>query len=413
MPFKLQKIVMKCLINFSLLPLLCINLFASQNVKKINMLELQIDTINKKIESLQVKNKGALELKNRDSVLSIGGRIQLHAIFSSPEYSSFNLAKIPITKSGEQNQLNTSARESRFWIKTRTPSEYGLISTLIELDFLGSKGTETTTNSHNPRLRHAYFNINGFTIGQTNSTFNPLVTLDTISYAVNTLFVRQPLIRYSIKDEKIIYDFSFEQPETTLLNSSGEIVTPKDDLLPDFILRARYYPKWGNASISLLARYLKQDLLEVGTRKDSAFAWGANISAKIKLLELDDFRFSAQYGQGLGRYMAYNAYPSATLNKNGKINPQTSYGIQAGYKHWWSTKLKSTFALSYIASENNKEDLLTEDVNKEAYSIQVNLFWTPAKNTLFGVEYADVKRTMLSEESGNSNMLIILSRYNF
>ena len=369
------------------------------------------------------KKGGGLELKTADTVLSVGGRIQLHSIYAWPE-GKFFAGNIPLEKDslGENGQLTMSARDSRFWVKTRTPSKYGPIRALIETDFMGTAvGTEANTNSHGIRLRHAYVQVGGFTVGQTNSAFNSLVTLDTISYAVNDTLVRQPLIRYSIYDKDLTYDISFEQPETTLLNTAGDIITPKDDSLPDIVTRVRYYPPWGEASAAFLARYIKQDhtTLSDGSVSDStdgAFGWGANISAKIKTFDLDDIRFDAQYGVGLGRYIAYDAYAAGSIDSTGNIKLHPVFGAHLGYRHWWNTELRSTLGLSYAGTDNNIENIQDDDlykVNKDVYSLQFNLLWIPVRNALVGVEYAKALRNVESEDEGHMDMLIFLVRYDF
>ena len=319
-------------------------------------------------------------------------------------------------------QLSMSSRDSRLWVKTRTPSKYGPIRSLIEIDFLGTAvGTETNTNSHGPRLRHAYIELAGFTVGQTNSAFNSFVALDTISFVINDTFVRQPLVRYSIESRELAYDISFEQPESTLLDKNGTILTPKDDLLPDIIARVRYYPLWGEASLAFLSRYIKQDMLKLSddsiiNKADWKFAWGVNLSAKIKIHELDDIRFDAQYGLGLGRYISYNAYPAGFVDDNGDIRLQKTFGGHLGYRHFWNKDLRSTLAVSFAGTKNSSDKislLNRKNVNKNAYSIQTNLLWIPIKNTSIGVEYAKAIREVESEEEGNMDILTFLYRFDF
>ena len=402
---------------------------------QVKILSEKIDRYDKKLESKDgsivddvsgsaspMGEVGGLKLTTSKTLLSVGGRIQLHSICAWPE-GVFYAGKIPLQKDsiGEQGQLVMSARDSRLWVKTRTPSEKGPIRALIETDFLGTSGTETNTNSHGLRLRHAYIQASGFTVGQTNSAFNSYVTMDTISYAINNTLVRQPLIRYGIEDKRFTYDISFEQPETTLLDSNGEIITPKDDLLPDIVTRARYYPSWGEASMALLARYIKQDhaTLSDGTilnSSDGAFGWGVNISAKIKTYNLDDIRFDAQYGEGLGRYISYNAYAAGSVDINGKIKLQPTFGAHIGYRHWWNKKLRSTLALSYAGTNNNTENINQADldkINKDVSSLQLNLLWIPIKNALVGVEYAKAIRNVESEDKGYLEVVILLVRYDF
>ena len=223
-----------------------------------------------------IEQKGILELTTADTVLSVGGRIQMDTTYAWPE-SSHSASAIPIGSSpGENGQLTFKAKESRLWVKTRTPSEYGVIRTLIETDFVGSAGNEKNTNSNGLRIRHAYVQVGNWTVGQTNSAFNTFATSDILHTAINDVFARQPLIRYTKEGKEFAYDISLEQPETTLLDPDGKIITPKDDVAPDVITRLRYYPSWGELAISLMCRYINQDHAELSdgttlSKRDSVF----------------------------------------------------------------------------------------------------------------------------------------------
>lgn len=367
-----------------------------------------------------MKQKGALELTNANTVLSVGGRIQMHSIYAWPEGAYF-AGKIPLDDTGENGQLIMSARDSRLWVKTRTPTEYGPVRTLIEVDFLGTTATEINANSHGLRLRHAYLEAAGFTVGQTNSAFNSFVTLDTVMYPINYTLVRQPLIRYSINDRSFGYDLSFEQPETTLLDQNGTIITPKDDVAPDIVARLRYYPSWGEGSVALMGRYITQDqtTLSDGSRvtsNDAAFGWGVNVSGKIKLYGLDDIRIDAQYGVGLGRYVAFSAFAAGSIDAEGNIELQPTYGGHIGYRHWWSQKWRSTLAFSYAGTNNDLENINISDrekVNSDVYGSQLNLLWIPVPNGLVGLEYSQALRTVESGKEGNMHMVTLLVRYDF
>ena len=405
--------------KYILIVTVVINVYAKEDYTEFLELKKQSELLLERINSYE-KNRGSLELKNSDSILSVGGRIQLHSIYGWPDEGAYFAGKVPLDAQGEDGQLSMSSRYSRLWIKTRTPSKYGPIRALIETDFLGVEGTEANTNSHGLRLRHAYVELAGFTVGQTNSAFNSLVTLDTIAFVINDAFVRQPLVKYSIESKSLAYDISFEQPETTLLDKNATAITPKDDLVPDIIARVRYYPTWGEASLAFLSRYIKQDMVELSDvsikSDDGAFGWGVNISCKIKVFELDDIRFDAQYGLGLGRYISYNAYKAGFIDDAGNIKLQKTFGGHLGYRHFWNKELRSTLAVSFAGSENYIDEINQLDrdsVNKNAYSLQANLLWVPAKNTSLGIEYAKAIREVESKEEGIMDILTLLFRYDF
>jgi hypothetical protein len=363
-----------------------------------------------KREADSAGNRGVLELGSADTVLSVGGRVQLDLVYGWPEGSYF-AKKVPLSASGEEGQLGMSARDSRLWVKVRRPSSLGVVRALIETDFWGASGTETNTNAHGPRLRHAYVDIGGLAIGQTNSLFNAFVTLDTVTYAINDTFVRQPLIRYSTSETGWGWDVSLEQPETTLMESDGTMITPQDDRFPDIGGRLRYYPQWGEAAVAGIARYIAQD--HAGDRNSSthAWGWGLNTSAKIKVGAADDIRCDLQYGSGIGRYLAYNVFPAGSIDGAGNITLRQSWGGHLGYRHWWRRDLRSTVGYSYVATE--KDDGADADVTRSVSGLQANLIWTPLPNALVALEYAGARRELESGAAGELDLLRLTFRYSF
>lgn len=383
-----------------LLPLiLSFNLFASEQVTQ--------------------SQEKSLELKTKDTILSVGGRIQLDSALSSPE-SAHSAKTIPIGAIvGEDGQSNFSAKNSRLWIKTKTPSEYGVVRALIETDFKGIQGSEAKSNGHGIRLRHAYFQVANWSIGQTNSAFNADTTLDILLTAINDTLVRQPLVRYQYETDSLSYALSFEQPETTLIDPYGEIIFPKDDVVPDIVNRIIYYPKWGQVALSVMGRYINQDHAKLSNgvdlnNKDSSYGYGANFSGKLHLFSLDDIRFAAHYGKGMGRYLAYDAYATGSISLDGEITLHKSFGGNIGYRHFWNPNLRTTIAYSYAGTKNNSDSIDNlEKVNKDVHSSQINLLWTPIKNSLVGIEYALAKRKVESGEEGETKIINMMIRYDF
>jgi Asp-tRNA(Asn)/Glu-tRNA(Gln) amidotransferase C subunit len=395
----------------------------SQVVKildRLDVLEKRVakktDIKTKPITQNTKSKKSVLEMKNRDTVLSVGGRIQLDTMYSWPQ-SSHSAKTIPVNNpSGEDGHILFDAKNSRLWVKTRTPSKYGMVRTLIETDFYGSGGNEISTNSSGIRLRHAYVNVGNWTVGQTNSTFNTFIPLDILYTAINDVLIRQPLIRYSQENQLYGWDISFEQPESYLLDADANLITPKDDILPDIATRFRYYPSWGEVGLSLIARYINQDDAIANT-SDSALGWGSNFSIKLNTWNYDDIRLGAFYGKGLGRYLAYGAYADGSVDENGDIKLQNSYGYNIGYRHWWNSNLRSTISFSYAGTKNNTSILKTTanlaNINKEAYSSQINLLWMPIKSSLIGLEYVKAKRKVQSGDDGDMDAGMLRMRYNF
>ncbi|MDX1295923.1 MAG: DcaP family trimeric outer membrane transporter, partial [Sulfurimonadaceae bacterium] len=272
---------------------------------------------------------------------------------------------------------------------------------------------------HKLRIRHAYAEVGNWTFGQANSTFNTFVSLDTIISDTNDVFARQPLVRYSRNKGDWGYDVSLEQPETTLVDPDGNIVTPKDDKVPDLAARVRYYPHWGEASVSGLLSYLHQDRATIQSgggdvvlgNSDSATAWALNASGRIKVGDKDDIRFDMQYGEGLGRYLNYSTFAAGSVDTNGNIELQTSYGGHLGYRHFWSEQLRSTLAYVYIATDNNSG--VATDVTKEMSQWTTNVMWSPATRMLVGLEYNKIEKELENGDKGDQDLLQMIWQYDF
>lgn len=111
-----------------------------------------------------------------DTDIQVGGYVKTDVILSdysnAPTRGAGEDFFIPstINTSGESvgPQLNLHAKETRFWLKSYTPTGRGDISTHFEIDFLaGQQGDEHVGNSFSARIRHASINWGRWTVGQT------------------------------------------------------------------------------------------------------------------------------------------------------------------------------------------------------------------------------------------------------
>lgn len=364
------------------------------------------------------KYKGHLNLKMSDTVLTVGGRVQLDAYLSWPEGIA-SASATPLDSSGENGgQFNSSIKDSRLWVKTITPTKTGTVRSLIEIDFKGDiGGNERNLNGSGVRLRHAFIEVNGVGFGQTNSLFNTFVTPDTISIPVNDSLVRQAQIRYTYDLKTYAIDFSLEQPESTFLDKNATLIEAKDDVFPDVLTRLRYYPSWGEAAVSVLFRYLNQDRAilsdtTVLSNQDSALGWGINTSMKYNISDFDDIRIGLQYGDGMGRYIAYDAFGSGSLDDNGNIDTHVAYGANISYLHWWSKNYRSTLAFTYAGVENATL-LKNSAVNKKASSSHLNLIYTSVDNLMYAMEYVLGDRTLENGRESDIHVVKFTARYDF
>lgn len=372
--------------------------------------------VNAAGEKAAQDGKGLMDVKVLDTELTVGGRLTVDAFQMWPDTLLTRPYEASLSRSGENGQFRSHVRETRLWIKSRTPTRFGMLRGLVETDFAGTPGNEILTNSHQLRVRHAYFQLGGLTVGQTWSLFQLNETPDVIVDPTIMGFIRQAQLRWSWDGDWFSYDVSVENPETTLTDPWGGQVQPSDDRWPDWVGRVRHQADWGSATMAVMLRDIRQDRALLSNEErlnntDSHLSWSTSGSALIKTWGKDDLRLGFVYGNGLGRYVAANTFNDATVNAQGQIDPQTSWGAFGAYRHWWSPEWRSTVTYSMAATDNNPATPAT--ANKRVGSWQANLFWMPIDDVLFGLEYMRYRRDLENGAQGGFDLIYFRALYNF
>ncbi len=382
-----------------------------------------VKSLEQRIENLEneKKSKGMVNLRSENTNLFFGGKITLDTIYlhhangqsggsnSSDQFFSAN--NIPTNIDGENSELTLTARNTKLWIKTRTKqvNEKPLM-TLLEVDFWGSNGTETNSNSHNVRLRHAYIIYDGWTLGQTNSLFVGSSKSHTLLAPVDDVFMRQPLVSYKKEFPSSSLALSFEQAESVIMSSSGDKITVNDDQVPDVILKYQYDARWSEYSLSLLGRELRIDQENQSSISDSTFGYGLNFTSHIHTYQDDTLTFGWVGGKAIGRYMATSFFPSAVINDEQKLEAQFSWGAHIAYEHWVANNLRLNMALGKIETDTI---LALDTIDKSAWSGHIGIQYNPLKKFLLGAEYIHGERTLQSNDTYTVDRLYLRVSYNF
>lgn len=343
--------------------------------------------------------------------VSVGGFVKLDAIAS--DYSKAPTRGIgedffipaSINTSGDPGdpRVNLHAKETRFWLKSITPTGAGDISTYFEIDFMASQqGDERTVNAYSPRLRHATMNMGRWIVGQTWSSFGDTASvpeyLDDLG-PVGVANARQAQIRYTLPTENGSWVFALENPETTLTPfGGGSRIDTGDSVFPDVIVRRNWTGNWGTISAAALLRELK---IDVAAFDDAEFGSAIALAGKFRIGDQDDIRWQINYGDGLGRYLGMNSFNVGTLDANGEINLTTQYGVLAAYRRVWNGSMHSSFGASFSDADNDTA-ISGFDVPESYQSAHVNLIWSPIRRMNLGAEYIWGRR---KDESGNDGEL--------
>lgn len=372
--------------------------------------------------------------KSGNTQIRLGGYIKLLA--SSTRYSDGEVATnslgrdfylpqtIPTGGQPAVSDTDFTAKQSRFWLSLDSTVAGKTVKGYLEFDFQtspGTQGSQRTTNGYNPALRRAYMQIDRWTFGQDWTTFQYTGALpestDYVGGAEGTVFVRQPLIRYSAPlGGGATLHLSAENPESgTASLASPTLVENGDDQLPDFAARLAWAGKRGELSLGGLARQVRAESLG-----NSAEAGGYGVSLGGKLFLNDaksgDARVMVTYGRNIGRYVGLNFAPDAILltatNKLSSVNVFAVIGaLRVPLADGVRANLMGSFQNVDYADALAKTDIAT--FNKKAWSAAANLFYSPVKNIDLGVEYRHGERELVNGADGTTNRIDVVAKYSF
>lgn len=371
---------------------------------------------------------GSFQIPGTNTTLAIGGMIKLDVLFSSVSAGGaggsnsgdqFLLpAAIPVGSAQDENgQLTFHPRSSRFFLKTDTATDWGALGTYIECDFFqfAAPGDERVSNGYAPQLRHAYARFGHLLAGQTWSTFmTPAALPEVNDYVgpVSAVFVRQPQVRWSQPLGPATLEAGLESPESTLRTADAKRLTPDDDQIPDVALKLGGAGTWGEVALAGVVRQLRSDGAVVAGVQDSTLAGGVNVSGRVRTFDLDDVRFVAVWGSGLGRYVGLNVFDDGSIDAEGHLEAIPVYGGFLAYRHWWSESWRSSLAYGYLADDPDPGSV-PDSTSSEVQSVHANVMWSPITPVTFGLEYIWATRSLEGGDHGDLNRVTFAAKFTF
>jgi hypothetical protein len=311
------------------------------------------------------------------------------------------------------------------------------------MDFLGDPtASPITSNSYNFRLRKAYAQFAGFTVGQDWSTFADLLTFpETVDRngPIGNCQIRQPLVRYSSKLSKdYVLDLALENPESEFITPNGTMCNTSqstkskeyidnikgENRMPDLAAAIKYNFDAGYLRVAAIAR--RNSILDRSNGRRSDI-WGGAIMASVLYKVLQDDAIVAQvtYGAGAGRYFT-DAMAAATYYDGTNLHNQKEYHGSIGYKHQWNKtyNVRSSVAVGYVhlvncdmLKDRIKSGVIgTENastINKHLMSIHMNLMGNINERTQVGLEYIIARRKAETNTSGTLRRLTLAVQLNF
>lgn len=312
-----------------------------------------------------------------DTTFSVGGYIKAEAISNMPEKGD--------------SSLETSVRQSRLNMKTTTLVADKKLTAFIEGDFYGEY---TGFNSGTPelRLRHAYVQVDKFTIGKTwNGQFvgaYPLQNemLDFFGTGFGTIVgaanVRPDLVvRYTNKG----------------LNLTAQDPVYDDANMPDLV--ASYGGK-AASNISYLAAATARD---TKNGNDSDIGFGVSLAGKMVIGD-GSLHASVFTGEGMGVYSTLCSSGADCDAENGDLVSQTGFSV--GYNHNFSEKLRGNVRYGEINVDDSADTSLKLTT--------ANLIYRYAPEVDFGIEWRDYSEDYISPNHRPEGQQVeLMAKYTF
>lgn len=373
-------------------------------------------------------------IKAGTTTIKLGGYIKLLAgstRFSDGEVATNSLGRdfylpqtIPTGGAPASRVTDASGKQSRFWLNFATDVAGHTVKAYLETDFQtspGTQGSQRTTNGYNLALRRGYLQVDRWTFGQDWTTFQYTGALpestDYVGGAEGTVFVRQPLIRYSAPlGTSTVLHLGAENPESASATpGSPALVENGDDSLPDFTARLVHTSKRGEVSLAGLFRQVRVE--NAGLSADAA-GYGVSLGGKLFLngAKSGDARFMVTYGRNIGRYVGLNFAPDAIyLSATNTLASTEVFAAIGAVRVPVASNVRVNLMGSY--QRVDYADSLTPAsiaaFNRQAWSAAANVFYSPVRNVDLGIEFRHGERQLVSGAGGSTDRVEIAAKYSF
>jgi hypothetical protein len=314
-------------------------------------------------------------------------------------YDVLRPSRLPTYKNQYGTDGNTyiSARQTRFGVKSFTPTGMGDFTTVFDFDLfgVGADAGQTTI-----RLRHAYGQLGHFGAGQTESAFMDLdVFPNTFEYwgPCGMLFFRNVQVRWIPIIGETHLVFALEAPgasaDAGVYSNRVELsgVNPHFPL-PDLSGHYRHAMEWGYIQLGGMVRSIqwKDQNNDEYDLSGSAVGWGVSLSSGINFNKNLLLHLQGIYGEGVENY--FNDAPVDIGIKNNFSDPVKpvkgvalpNVGIVAFFDITWNSQFTSSIGYSTTIITNS--DGQAYDAYHKGQFVEANLIYSPVPNVLTGVE---------------------------
>lgn len=352
--------------------------------------------------------------------------------FLSPP--SLPLSKID-PNAAKSGRFNAQARATQFGIRTLSHTNIGEVRSEINFDFYGtSDPTATGVPVYQPRLRFAFIEFLGLTIGQTTSNFLDLDAIgETVDYGtIMAGSFRHALVQYafnfnkqtslSLAAERSITDYT----DATLFNSNfanPASTANSASSLPDLTAKLKYADSFGHVALRGVWRELKvKNYANVGApslpQTLRKIGWGLGLSAKLFIYNKSNLFAQVNFGNGIGRFTILGNGQSAFYNPlTGIFDTQKIKNYIVGLEHIWTESLRSNLIYGRTEVSVSKYTPVPTiglvRATKSMNQFILNLIYAPISSLDLGIEYGYADRTTADFKRGKANRITGGAVYRF
>ena len=319
----------------------------------------------------------------------------------------------------------SGVRQSRFGVKSFTPTDLGELRTTFEFELFGTGGDAGQTTF---RLRHAYGELGQIGAGQ---TWSPFMDIDVFPNSLEywgpngMVFFRNVQVRWMPIQGDTRMTIALERP-----GASGDAGDYSDFSqvtegikgrfpLPDLSAEYRIGKPWGYVEVAGIVRYIKWDdvIDDEFDLSGEAVGWGVNLSTNLKI-QKDTIRLQFVYGEGIQNYMNDATVDVGLGAPTGdevtpvEGKPIPLVGIVAFYDRTWNDKWTSTAGYSMLDMDNTEGQ--ADDAFKTGQYALANLLYYPAPSVMLGPEFQWGRRENFNDGWSVDDFRVQFSfKYNF
>lgn len=294
---------------------------------------------------------GTVRLAGTSTSLGVGGRLESHATLSDVNFGPqqagrdrLRFAQIPVAPgNADKNQFRFNSRDSRLWFQLFRPGQSQDLNVYFEFDM-----TEEP-DSYQFNVRHAYVNLGSLLAGRTYTTFIDSAVLPDVDSgsAPGEITLKRNQLRWVHRfgDGGMELAVAVEDTDSHVVNPGTDTIENYDrGQRPALASRLTWQEDWGQFSVATMLRSLRW---QQDGKQLSQWAGGFGLSGRIEMGAVNNLRFMANYGNGLGRYITLGAYADASVTDDfSELDLHPVFSVLAAYQHYWHAEWRSTFSLS-------------------------------------------------------------------